>query len=106
MVEYSLIHYPVTLQKIPTVNNKNQIYKYVLLREKERRRGNIRQNTRQRERIPDLLKTHTHCRGQCEQDAYVCSSMAKTPQSTAPTVLALFKHGPKAKKCKTYHVCF
>lgn len=62
---------------------------------------------RQTERIPDLLKTQTHCRGHSEQDAYVCCSMAKIPQGTAPTVLALFKqHGPKAKKCKTYQVCF
>lgn len=92
-----------------TVNNKNQINKYMhyIFRGKERRRENIRQDTRQRERIPDLLKTQTHCGGHSEQGAYVCSSMARTPQDTAPMVSALFKqHGPKANKCKTYQVCF
>lgn len=45
--------------------------------------------------------TQRHYRGHSKQDAYVCSSMAKTPQGTAPTVLALFKqHGLKAKKKK------
>lgn len=61
-------------------------------------------------RTADLLKTQRHCRGHSEKDAHVCSSMAKTPQGTALTVLALFKQqGPKTnkqKKCKAYLVCF